>query len=295
VEDQQEAPGFGLSRRTGAALSSPLLAVDLDGTLVGNAGHVHPADREAIAALALKGIATTIITGRLFSGTRQIAMEIGTLGAVGCVDGCHLVDVRTAQEFHHGGIAGDAAQRLREIIARLRPMTFVFARDEILYDEMGSPLLRYLRTWSLNNVLVASITEDHRWSDPRGITGLVSIGTEELMSSLNDEIKKNLDGSAYATVFPVRTTGHWGAVVRASGYSKGTALTWLAGHYGTSLADVIAVGDWYNDIAMFEVAGRSFAMAQAPECVKQAASDRLTSDAQSGGGIAEAARRAGWL
>jgi hydroxymethylpyrimidine pyrophosphatase-like HAD family hydrolase len=295
VEDEQEAPGFGLSRRTGAVLSCPLLAVDLDGTLVGNGGHINPADREAIAALARKGIATTIITGRLFSGTREIAMDIGALGAIGCVDGCHLVDVGTAEEFHHGGVAGDAAQKLRAIVARLRPMTFVFARDEILYDEMGSALLRYLRTWSKNNVLVADVAEDPRWSDPRGITGLVSIGTEKLVSCLRDEIDAIVGGSACTTVFPVGATGHWGAVVRASGHSKGTALTWLANHYGTRVSDVIAVGDWYNDIAMFEVAGRSFAMAQAPECVKRAASDCLLSDAQSGGGIAEAAGRAGWL
>jgi Cof subfamily protein (haloacid dehalogenase superfamily) len=295
VEDQQEAPGFGLSRRIRATLSTPLLAVDLDGTLVSYGGRVHPADCEAIAALARKGIETTIITGRLFSGTREIAIEIGTLGAIGCVDGCHLVNVSTKKDFHHGGIAGKTAQRLREVIARLRPMTFVFAGDEILYDETGSARLSYVQTWSKSNVLVANITEDPRWSDPRGITGLVSVGTEELMVSLRDEIDQALGGAAFTTVFPLGTTKNWGAVVRASGYSKGTALTWLAHHYGSSPKDVIAVGDWYNDIAMFEVAGRSFAMGQAPECVKQAASDCLCSDAKSGGGIAEAVHRAGWL
>jgi Cof subfamily protein (haloacid dehalogenase superfamily) len=295
MEDEQEAPGFGLSSRIGTTLSSPLLAVDLDGTLVGNGGRVHPADREAIAALTRKGIATTIITGRLFSGTRSIALEIGAMGAVGCVDGCHLVDVRTAQEFHHGGMAGETALRLREIIARLEPITFVFARDEILYDERGSERLAYLRTWSHNNVLVERVTDDARWSDPRGITGLVLVGTEQLMIEVNNQIGEALGGSATVAVFPVGSTGNWGAVVRAAGHSKGTALTWLANHYGRLPKDVIAVGDWFNDIAMFEVAGRSFAMAQAPERVKQAASDRLASDAQSGGGVAEAARRAGLL
>jgi len=271
------------------------LAVDLDGTLVGNNGRVHPADREAIAALARKGIATTIITGRLFSGTRAIAVEIGALGAIGCVDGCHLVDVGTEHEFHHGGIAGETAQRLREIIERLEPMTFVFARDEILYDERAAVYLSYLRTWSKKNVLVDDVANHHRWSDERGITGLVSVGTEEQMGRLRDEVDGILSGRASATVFPIGATGNWGTVVRAYGYSKGTALAWLARHYGRSAEEVVAVGDWYNDVAMFEVAGRSFAMAQAPESVKQAATGRLISDAQSGGGIAEAVKLAGLL
>ncbi len=81
-------------------------------------------------------------------------------------------------------------------------------------------------------------------------------------------------------------------MVRAAGPTKGTAIAWLAEHHGCELSDVVVVGDWLNDVPMFEVAGRSFAMAQAPEQVKQAATDRLNADGLVGGGIAEAIRRA---
>ena len=50
-----------------------------------------------------------------------------------------------------------------------------------------------------------------------------------------------------------------------------------------------------NDIPMFRVAGRSFAMAHAVDEVKAAASDHLRADVSTGGGIAEAAERAGLL
>jgi hypothetical protein len=46
---------------------------------------------------------------------------------------------------------------------------------------------------------------------------------------------------------------------------------------------------------MFRVAGRSFVMAQAPDEVKAAATDTLRADLTTGGGIAEAAERAGLL
>jgi len=59
------------------------------------------------------------------------------------------------------------------------------------------------------------------------------------------------------------------------------------------LPEVIAVGDWINDIPMLVRAGRSFAMAQAPREVRAAASEVLTADVWSGGGIAEAAERSG--
>ena len=60
----------------------------------------------------------------------------------------------------------------------------------------------------------------------------------------------------------------------------------------TKRADQLDVGDWLNDVPMFKVCGRSFAMAQAPEIVKEAATDHLLAHGSRGGGIAEAIERA---
>jgi HAD superfamily hydrolase (TIGR01484 family) len=90
-------------------------------------------------------------------------------------------------------------------------------------------------------------------------------------------------------------TRPWALLVRAAGIDKGTGIEWLAQHYGITLDEIIAVGDWVNDIPMLERAGLSFAMAQAPPEVRKAADDVLDSDDESGGAIAEVARRAGLL
>jgi hypothetical protein len=84
-------------------------------------------------------------------------------------------------------------------------------------------------------------------------------------------------------------------VVRASSCSKGTAVEWLANHHGISTEEVVVVGDWLNDLSMFAVAGRSFAMGQAHDALKAVATDVLDATAKTGGGITEAARRAGLL
>ena len=54
----------------------------------------------------------------------------------------------------------------------------------------------------------------------------------------------------------------------------------------------MAIGDWVNDVPMFEVAGRSFAMGGAPDAVRARASDGLVTPTGAGGGIAEAIRLA---
>ena len=298
MEDEQEAPGFGVPGHRFAVLSFKLLAVDLDGTLVDGSGAAHRADREAIVALAANGIRTTIITGRLFSGTRHVATDIGTTGAVACVDGCHLVDAASGTDLHHGGLAGPTAVQLREVVDRHQPTTFVFANDQILYDHRGEPHLSYLRTWSVDHVRTEKVTEHPHWDAPRGVTALVCVGTRDEIKAIEEQIGRALAPRVYTVSFPVRRFAQdavWGMVVRAAGYSKGTALVWLAEHYQVRPDEVVAVGDWWNDVPMFEVAGRSFVMAQAPEEVKVTATDRLTADSSSGGGIAEAALRSGLL
>ena len=48
------------------------------------------------------------------------------------------------------------------------------------------------------------------------------------------------------------------------------------------------MGDWLNDVSMFAVAGRSYAMGHAPDEVKRAASTVLAETSERGGGIARA-------
>ncbi|TWT01820.1 Cof-type HAD-IIB family hydrolase [Planomicrobium sp. CPCC 101079] len=51
--------------------------------------------------------------------------------------------------------------------------------------------------------------------------------------------------------------------------NKGSALKRMAEHYGISLKDTMAIGDNFNDIPMFEMAGLSVAMGNAEPKVKE--------------------------
>src|SRR2546422_8625301 len=70
-----------------------LFATDLDGTLLGPNGEIRDADRQAIAALTRRGVIVTIVTGRMYSGTRAVAHSIDLSGPICCVDGSAIVAV----------------------------------------------------------------------------------------------------------------------------------------------------------------------------------------------------------
>ncbi|MCS6900808.1 MAG: HAD hydrolase family protein [Myxococcales bacterium] len=281
--------------------SCRLFAVDLDGTLLNYHGRPHEVDVEALRMLRERGVAVSFVTGRLYGGVVEAVEAVGLEGPVVCADGSHIVDAISGEEHFHHPFRGETLGRLQRVFQRHGLASFLLSRDHAIHDRKGLPFLKYLRIWTERFLHHEDeITKHPLWE--QDVTVLVSVGEEEKLRPLHREVQEEGGEQAQSWVFqvswPFREEGYkglWGMVARAPGSSKGTAVEWLARHYGCSLEEVVVVGDWYNDLPMFQVAGRSFAMGQAPDTVKSAATDVLEATAVTGGGIAEAARRAGLL
>jgi Cof subfamily protein (haloacid dehalogenase superfamily) len=286
------ARGAGGRRRTTTG-PYKLLAIDLDGTLLDHQGRASDQDVRALRRLIARGIRVTILTGRLYSGTRDAAELIGIEGPVGCADGSHIVSVKGTRTLLHHGIRGRAADRLRASLERNDLVAFLFAEDAIVHDERGADYLPYVRTWSTDLRYAHRVTEHALWDSDEGMTAVVALGREASIGRTVADIQRDQTESMQVAMFPFRRDGeHWGMVARAAGGTKGTALSWIASHYAVDLAETVCVGDWLNDVAMLETAGRSFAMGQAPPEVKASATDVLDKTIEGGGGIAEAIDRA---
>ena len=274
-----------------------LLATDLDGTLLDRSGAIHERDRRAIAELQRRGVAVTIVTGRMYSGTRDLARSLLLDGPIGCLDGSAIVAVREDRHLVSRALAADAGRVLRAALAGGSPAVFILGHDQIFHDARGTPFAPFLRGWTSRITHVDDVTAAPHWETEAGVAGVIAVGTKE-------EIDALVSGLAHAAAlvapvsFPVSRDalpGQWAMLARAAGATKGSALQWIAAHHGIDVREVVAVGDWLNDVSMFRVAGRSFAMAHAIEEVKAAATDHLRADVTTGGGVAEAAERAGLL
>jgi hypothetical protein len=233
------------------------------------------------------GVHVSILTGRLYSGTRAAAEALGLTGPVGCADGSHIVRASDHRTLVHHGLLGADALAVRDAVARNGPAAFVFARDTIVHDLRGEAFLPYVQTWSLDIQSTPSVETHEFWSSEDGITAVVAVGTAEQIHGTGDEIERSLGTQAQVATFPVRRLSDtWGLIARAAGGTKGSALAYVAGQHGCTLEETVCVGDWLNDVSMFGVAGRSYAMGQAPDEVKRAASAVLVETSERGGGIA---------
>lgn len=270
-----------------------LLALDLDGTLLKRDGTLHPRDTWALKRLQQAGVQVTIATGRLYSGSRTAAHIARIEGPIACVDGSHIVDTKSDRELVHISLAGEQAETLRRIVDKHTMASFVFAHDSIVHDEAGNPFSAYVKTWSPKVTLVERVTSHPYWEHERGLLAVVTIGSKTAIRAAAEQLEEELADEALILHFAIhRNTDTHAMVVRKAGTTKGTAIEWLASHHGHSAQEVVAVGDWLNDVPMFQTAGRSFVMASAPIVVKQAATDTLNAQGPEEAGVAEAIEKA---
>ncbi len=263
-----------------------LLAVDLDGTLLRGDHSVDARDIAAIRELQRAGVEVTIVTGRLYSGSVEAARTCGIAGAIACVEGSHLVEVGSRRTLAHHAMGSEVTQVLRDAFGRHGLAAFVFEADGIHHDEAGEPYARYVRTWSPNLQLVEEALDARVWANAP--LAAVAVGSADEVAAAHAELRAHA-GRIFSVSFAVSMCpGQHAVLVRAAGPSKGTALRALCDAAGCTLAEAVAIGDWVNDVPMFEVAGRSFAMAGAPDAVRAKATDVLARPAGTGGGIAEA-------
>lgn len=264
-----------------------LLAVDLDGTLLRSDGRVDDRDKAAIAELQRAGVTVTIVTGRLHSGSVAAARACEISGAIACVEGSHLVHVESNRTLAHHAFAADSVALLGNVFAEHGLASFAFDADAIHHDSAGTPYAHYVATWSPNMNLVDAA---RIWATQP--LAAVAIGEPDAVAAARAELHGHAD-RIFSVAFSLgQIPGKHAVLARAAGPTKGTALAELCALAGCTLSEAVAVGDWFNDVPMFEVAGRSFVMGHAPDAVRAKASDGLERVAGSGGGIAEAVRRA---
>lgn len=264
-----------------------LLALDLDGTLLRHDQRVDDADLAAIRELQAAGVAVTICTGRLQSGAVEAARTCAIEGVIACVEGSHLVELASNRTHVHHPVQADLCGVLRSTFGTHALASFVFEANGIHHDHAGAPYADYVRTWSPN---LRVVEEELAWQTTPLAT--VAIGEPDAIAAAHAALRAHAD-QLFSVSFAVSAyPGKHAVLARAAGPTKGTALAELCKLAGCTTADAVVVGDWVNDIPMFEVAGRAFAMGGAPENVQRKATDLLVAEAGSGGGIAEAIRRA---
>ncbi len=264
-----------------------LLALDIDGTLLRRDGTLDPRDREAIARARGAGLAVTLCTGRIWSGTAALAAALGIELEVVCADGSSVVCARRAVEIEsHTLDAHELEDLLGQCAAVPGLAPFLLSNHEVRHDLRGAPYLPYVRGWSPELKALPEVAPG-----PDVLMG-VALGDRDLVEVAAEFMQSRHGERLQVIKFPSRRgTGTWALLLRRAGQTKGSAMIALGARLGHAPDELAAVGDWWNDLSLFRAVGRSFAMGQAPADVAAAADQRLAATDEAGGGVAEAIAR----
>ncbi|MCC6618944.1 MAG: HAD family phosphatase [Chloroflexi bacterium] len=114
-----------------------------------------------------------------------------------------------------------------------------------------------------------------------GFAKTMLVGPHELLESVRLALNERL-GSMIVCI-PSQATHY---EILSHDVSKGAALSWLAERLGVPRDRILAIGDNYNDLPMFDAAGTSVAVANAPEAVRARADYVVPSNIDEGAALA---------
>lgn len=267
-----------------------MLVLDIDGTTLTRDHALAPEDRHALQALRNAGIPVSLATGRLWSGTQDLAHDLELRGPVACMNGSEIIDPTTGQRLLRRPLDRPARDAARLTLDRAGLTTFLFASERIVHCDRGTPFTQFMRSWSNSFARFESVFDAPDWACDDTLLAVAALGDEATTHAAARAATDALPAHIEVLLYPSRA-GVWALHLRDRRDDKGTALDHLAAAHGLGPDDVVAVGDWLNDLPMLRRAGRSFAMAQAPEAVRDAATHTLESSDETGGAIAEVAHR----
>ena len=254
-----------------------LLAMDLDGTLIGNDLLLSERVRRAVAAAEAAGVRAALATGRMFRATLPFAKALGITTPAICYQGAMVHEIEGDGIIYQQAVPLDAARdAIAEAEARgLVALSYV---NDWCYAGKDSPEAQfYARHSRIQPRFVGELLD---WLDTPP-TKLVIVSTAEQTDANVAHFREVFGNRINVTKsYPLFTE-----IIHAD-VSKGRALARLAESLGIAREEVVAIGDNLNDLDMIQYAGLGIAMGNGAPAVRQAAGWVCPSQADDGVAVA---------
>lgn len=261
VPGAPERTGVTLPRHWGKPSQVRLVATDLDGTLLRSDGTVSERTADAVRAAREAGIHVVPVTGRPPRAIWEIT-EFAGLGPLGvCANGAAVVDVLSMSVTELETIEVALATSIITALRKSFPGT-LFAVEQVESFDYEVGFFETGRLW------------DGMVNEVEDIINALATASLKLIarcpgSSSGDFLAHISSGQAgQPAAISITSSGLDWVEITAAGISKAYGTGRLCHLLGVDAAQVVAVGDYYNDLPLLSWASRTAAPANAlPEIV----------------------------
>jgi Cof subfamily protein (haloacid dehalogenase superfamily) len=243
-----------------------LIAIDIDGTLLNPEFRVSATDLAALRRAHAEGVEVILVTGRRHTFALPIAQQLGFDLWLVTSNGA-ITRSLSGETFHRDLLPEPTCRELVGIMREFRGqtvLTFDSTGPGTIVIERLDDLEHSIQRWLEKNMEYIKFVvpiEDALTTDP--VQAMFCGPVEQMKRVLQALESCAMPITVLRTEYPGRDLSI--VDVLNAGCSKGHALARWAGYRGITPAQVMAIGDNYNDIEMLAFAGHPFIMGNASE------------------------------
>ena len=240
-----------------------IVFTDVDGTLLDAEHRVIPEACASVQKLAQLGIPLVLVSARMPEGLTVIQREMGFTGPLVCYSGAYVLDEQGTELLSHP-IDIDTACEIKQFLdCELPGLTCSeYGYHTWICDDDQDPRIQ-------NEERITTLkAQNARLRDVFGRTGIHKF----LLMGEPDEIEaaEKRIAAAYPQLAVARSSAILCEVMSGKA-SKAEGVQVVCRHFGMDPSEAVAFGDGRNDIDMLAAVPESYAMANAPDEVKQVA------------------------
>jgi hydroxymethylpyrimidine pyrophosphatase-like HAD family hydrolase len=264
-----------------------LIAIDMDGTLLNSDGGISPRNRAALRLAEDAGTEVVIATGRRHSYAMRVlrGLDLAPHSALVSSNGT-VIRTIGGELLHRAHLSKETALWLCEHVREFRnAMVITFDRlapngddtrgalvcEQI--DDLHDSIGRWMQSNEPYIQRVDRLEDALEADDPiqmmiAGSMARMAEAEARLLqhpriTAVGDEDRPGAEITLHRTSYPDRDLSI--VDILPAGCSKASALEHLLQLRGLSAADVLAIGDNWNDVPMLRLAGRAALMANAAD------------------------------
>jgi len=240
---------------------------DMDGTLLNSEDAISKENEIALKELQQKGVEVIIASGRVDLMVKRFIKQLDLKGHVISCNGGLIRNIETGKILYSKLIDKEIVRGIIDYCMDSR-IDFLMYTTSIVYSSRNNP--RAEKYEGLNKVLSEDLQISIKYIDKESIEMVNELDTLKILLVCNNHEEVKLLEKKFSKYDSLTVVSSANCVldIMASNTSKGKALKILSDMLAVDLNKVIAFGDNYNDIEMFQCVGMPIAVDNAVEAIK---------------------------
>lgn len=237
-----------------------LIVSDVDGTLLDDNGAVGSETKKLVRRLTDSGVIFGLATGRLHSATVEVAHQLSIKGPIISLDGALIKNYPGGEIIYQSFIKEKQVKKALKFANDLLLNVVLCHADAIYYTDNNNVIPSLLSKYGAIYKPVESYAD--YINDTLEI--VFASDMKDSLKFVNDKLSFPSSVGCSTTFFKSHTYENlFYLEIRKSESSKGRSLKRLLKYLKIKPYNVAVMGDWYNDISLFDTKGLKVAVANA--------------------------------